>query len=223
MLSREASDRLAFYASVAVHALLLSTLLRQEAAVSVYLPALPMSRAGSERVGLAMQNLLRRPVSDREDDPRWSRFGEPDGKGYAINTSTGEDLLYGREGEQDQAWLSRDPVGPGPMPEEPSPSTALPGEGGTGGPRGGGGRPGRPGLPPTEESQAATPFGVASNPNSSRNAPRIAINRPPQIVGIIPPAPRPQPIGIGPATTQPVAQAIPATRPSQPLVVVAVP
>ncbi|MGE5610046.1 MAG: hypothetical protein ACM359_12395, partial [Bacillota bacterium] len=223
MFSREASDRLAFYASVGVHALLLSALLRQEASTAIYLPPLPMSRAGSERASVILKDWLRKQPVDREDDPRWNRFGEPDGKGYAINTSPGEDLLYGREGEQDQAWLSRDPVGPGPMPEEPSPSTVLPGDGGTGRPPGGGGHPGRRGTTPPDESKTAAPFGVASNPGPSQASPRIAVRRPPMIVGIIPPAPRPEPIGIGPATTQPTQLATPATRPSRPLVVVAVP
>src|SRR5438128_11598365 len=40
-----------------------------------------------------------------------SRFGEADGKGYAINSSPGEQMMRAREGEQDQAWLSRDPSG----------------------------------------------------------------------------------------------------------------
>jgi hypothetical protein len=176
MFSREASDRLAFYASVGVHALLLSALLRQEASMGVYLPPLPMSRAGSDRVSVVLQDWLRKQATNRKDDPRWNRFGEPEGKGYAINSSPGEDLLYGREGEQDQAWLSRDPVGPGPMPAEPSPSTMLPGDGGTGGPKGRGGHPGRRGTPPPEEPKAAaTPFGVASNSGPSQATPRIAI------------------------------------------------
>lgn len=92
---------------------------------------------------------------------RYTKFGEAEGKGEALDSAIGERLMQGLLGEQDQAWLSRDPVGGGRLPDEPSPSIA---------PRGGdGGRPGAPG----EEGRAGM-FGV---PPALLKPPRI-VKRP---------------------------------------------
>jgi len=64
------------------------------------------------------------------------RFGEPDGKGAAATAAPGERPQEAPLGPQDQAFLSRDPEGPGAIPDAPSGFTGLTGEGGDGRPAG---------------------------------------------------------------------------------------
>lgn len=137
------------------------------------------------------------------EDPRFLRFGDPEGTGEAINSGEGDQPLRAREGPQDQAWLSRDPEGPNRrMPLEPSMSTAVPGDGGSG-PRGGPGRPGQLRLParPTEPEKPA--FGVRSAPPTPQLMPRRAVPSPAAAVAVTPPPPPPPPPPALPPATPP--------------------
>ena len=137
---------------------------------------------------------------------RYTRFGEAEGKGQAANSAMGEQLLQAMLGQQEQAWLSRDPVGPGRLPDEPSESIARRGDGGAGGRVGSPGEGGRGGM-----------FGVPPAPTM---APRI-VKRPAALVEIekaraevLAAAPKTDPlanlIGIAEGGALPSA---PATRP----------
>jgi TonB family protein len=159
------------------------------------------------------------PIMSDEADPRTSRFGEPEGSGYAMNSLVGEGILHAREGPQDQAWLSRDPVGPGRMLEEPSFSTALPGVNGDGAPksRSGRGRPSLAGLAPEGEgNEEAAPFGVGGMRIVA--APKVALRPPVSAGGADSGA---GVIGPSPAATQAASQAD-AEASGPPVAVVAV-
>lgn len=83
------------------------------------------------------------------DDQRRLVLGDSTGSGYAVNASEGAESMLARQGPEDQAWLSRDPVGLGG--ESTDPVSALPARGHS--------APSDAILPkPTE---AARPFGVA--------------------------------------------------------------
>jgi len=69
------------------------------------------------------------PRFDLQEDPR-RRLGDAGGTGYAIDESPGENQLLARQGSLDQPMLSRDPVGPGRVGDQPSEWTAPPGDGG---------------------------------------------------------------------------------------------
>ena len=69
------------------------------------------------------------PRFDLDEDPR-RRLGDAEGTGYAIDESPGERQLLARQGAVDQPMLSRDPVGPGRVGDEPSEWTLAPGDGG---------------------------------------------------------------------------------------------
>jgi TonB family protein len=56
---------------------------------------------------------------------RDSEFGEHSGRGEAINSLSGLEPYQGRKGPQDQAPLSRDPIGNGKLNDEPEKATAL--------------------------------------------------------------------------------------------------
>ena len=121
-----------------------------------------------------MPPIVRPPPPDVLDRFLKSQFGEDEAKGTAIKSSPGDEPMAGREGKQDQPWLSRDPVGPAINPPEPSPYTGLPGTNGNGGrmtmPGSGGSGPaarpgGVPSVMPPEELVAKpeppnTPFGA---------------------------------------------------------------
>src|SRR6185437_7685327 len=47
-------------------------------------------------------------------------FGAADGHGNAANAAPGDLPMLGRDGDQTQAFLSRDPVGPGRVGDDPS-------------------------------------------------------------------------------------------------------
>jgi TonB family protein len=72
-----------------------------------------------------------KPKPPVEENSEW---GEKDGKGIAVTSTPGTRDLSARKGTEDQAFASRDPEGPQPRPDEPSPSTALPGHNGDGKP-----------------------------------------------------------------------------------------
>jgi len=60
-------------------------------------------------------------------------WGEKNGRGFAITSAPGKDPMRARQGVEDQSFASRDPEGPEPFPDQPSPSVAPPGEGGKAG------------------------------------------------------------------------------------------
>jgi TonB family protein len=67
-------------------------------------------------------------VQRAEDDGmvwRDGEFGESGGKGEALNSLKGEELFAGRLAPQEQAPLSRDPVGSGKLADDPEHITAL--------------------------------------------------------------------------------------------------
>src|SRR5688500_1604501 len=105
----------ACYVSLLTHAALMLYLLRHDLKTFwVYLP--PLAQIRSDGLDFVA-------VDEDALPPLRNRIGEETGKGFGSHQSLGPDLLYARQGPQDQAWLSRDPVGPGVMPEEPSRNT----------------------------------------------------------------------------------------------------
>src|SRR5438445_11994010 len=56
---------------------------------------------------------------------RDGEFGENQGVGEALNSLTGDEPFLGRLGPQDQAPLSRDPVGDGKLADDPQMATAV--------------------------------------------------------------------------------------------------
>ena len=114
----------AFYVSLLTHAALMLYLLRHDLKTFwLYLPPLAHVRFDGVDVNFVV-------VDDADLPPLYKRIGEETGKGFGSHQSLGPDLLYARQGPQDQAWLSRDPVGPGPTPLEPSRNTTPSNPGG---------------------------------------------------------------------------------------------
>ncbi|HWE92437.1 MAG TPA: energy transducer TonB [Tepidisphaeraceae bacterium] len=72
------------------------------------------------------------PEADPEEE-----MGDANGKGIGSNAAKGDQPLVAKQADEEQAFLSRDPVGPGHVGELPSDWTGPRGEGGTGGQRGG--------------------------------------------------------------------------------------
>lgn len=70
-----------------------------------------------------------KPKPPIEENSEW---GEKDGTGISVTSAPGTRDLSARKGTEDQAFASRDPEGPQPRPDEPSPSTTLPGQNGDG-------------------------------------------------------------------------------------------
>lgn len=104
------------------------------------------------------------PEIDRFDIPD---FGDKDGTGEGSVASEGDEPLQAREADENQPFLSRDPVGP-LVNANPSPSTALPGIPNPGLPI-----PIRPAQPPVAPTPQITPqigsapqgpFGVEAPP-----------------------------------------------------------
>jgi TonB family protein len=71
------------------------------------------------------------PEADPEEE-----MGDATGKGVGSNAAKGDQPLVAKQADEEQAFLSRDPVGPGHVGELPSDWTGPRGEGGTGGQRG---------------------------------------------------------------------------------------
>jgi hypothetical protein len=94
-----------------------------------------------------------RPKPPVEENSEW---GEKDANGIAVTSTPGTRDLSARKAMEDQAFASRDPEGPQPRPDEPSPSTALPGQNGDGK------RPSQAALDAsgTQSDAAAEPLGM---------------------------------------------------------------
>ncbi|MFI5380200.1 MAG: energy transducer TonB [Tepidisphaerales bacterium] len=134
----------------------------------------------------ALPPVVRRPAEDPLDRFLLPRFGEDEAKGTAIKSSPGDEPMAGREGKQDQPWLSQDPVGPALNPPEPSPYTGLPGDNGNGGRMtipgpGGAGPAARPGGAPSLVPPA-TLVEKPEPPNTPFGAPAPALPPQPKLV-----------------------------------------
>src|SRR5688572_4556109 len=164
-----------FYVSLVTHATLMLYLVRHDLkSFWLYLPPIP--HAGDGIFVQVEEGLL----------PLRNQMGEQTGKGFGSHQSPGEDLLYALRGPQDQAWLSRDPVGPGVLPPEPSFSTAL-------------------SQDAVADAGTGAPIGVQSG-GQELVVPKMA--PPARLMRLLPGAPL-EPIAMGPmderpATTQPV-------------------
>lgn len=175
-----------FYVSLVTHATLMLYLIRHDLKTFwLYLPPIP--RAGD---GIFVQ-------VEEEWLPLRNQMGEQTGKGFGSHQSHGEDLLYALRGPQDQAWLSRDPVGPGVLPPEPSFSTTL-------------------SQDAVADAGTGAPIGVRSG-GEELVVPMVA--PPARLVRLLPELP-PEPIAMGPmderpAATQPVEAAVVAIAPVQ--------
>ncbi|MGA2496243.1 MAG: TonB family protein [Tepidisphaeraceae bacterium] len=164
--------------------------------------------------------LVQRPPENPLDRFLKSQFGEDEAKGTAIKSSPGDEPMAGREGKQDQPWLSRDPVGPALNPSEPSPYTGLPGDNGNGGRMtmpgpGGAGPAARPGGVPSAPSMVPpaalterpeppnTPFGAPAPPLPPqpkliarppfRDIVAEAPEKPDNVIGTVRPVPKAEP------------------------------
>ena len=152
-------------------------------------PPEPVKPAEPPKLELPKPKPLPKPKS--EEDPRFARFGDRDGKGEAINSGEGDLPLRAREGPQEQAWLSRDPAGPGKLPPEPSFSTLIPGDNGSG-PKGGAGKPSELRLPPRPAADPQQPaFGVKVPPPTPQLMPRRPMPSPAEEVVAAPASPLP--------------------------------
>ncbi len=161
--------------------------------------------------------LVKRPAENPLDRFLKSQWGEDEAKGTAIKSSPGDEPMVGREGKQDQPWLSRDPVGPALNPPEPSPYTGLPGNNANGGRMtnpgpGGAGPAAQPGgapslVPPTalveRPEPPNTPFGAPAPPLPPqpkliarppiRDIVAEAPEKPDTVIGIVRPVPKAEP------------------------------
>jgi len=165
--------------SLAFHALLcVGAAERYVHGAKIWLPGFP-------RDELAAALYIDEPVPLTEESPL--RLGEPDAAGTAIDSSPGEEPLLAPKGFQDQPFLSRDPVGPGKVGDEPSESLMVPGDGSSGMPA--------PPVPPSNaavglptEQTAMQPF----EPPKPSAAPVEAKPQPDDTPA--PPVPQPQPM-----------------------------
>jgi TonB family protein len=97
-------------------------------------------------------------------------FGDAKGVGDALNSRRGDEPLLGRDAGQTQAFLSRDPVGPGKIEKEPSMSVL---------PTGSEALAATPSAPPPPPPTPRVPFGVDraeqwSVPHVTRAAAKVA-------------------------------------------------
>jgi TonB family protein len=98
-------------------------------------PAMVKTPAEEKLPELEETELTPLPVVKPEPTMLKSVFGESEGAGESANSSEGEDALRAKKAAPEvQAFLSRDPNGPGRVGEEPSMSRAAVGDGGRGEP-----------------------------------------------------------------------------------------
>jgi TonB family protein len=92
------------------------------ALIAVYVHDFDTQRRPPARVGRAQAQ----PAPLIQPDAwRDSEFGERTGQGEALNSLAGLEPYLGRKGPQDQAPLSRDPIGNGQLADDPQKATAL--------------------------------------------------------------------------------------------------
>lgn len=164
--------------SLAFHALLcVGAAERYVHGAKIWLPGFP-------REELAAALYIDEPVPLAEESPL--RLGEPDAAGTAIDTSPGEEPLLAPKGFQDQPFLSRDPVGPGKVGDEPSESLMVPGDGSSGTPA--------PPVPPSDATIGLPAEQTAMQPFEPPKPPEALAAKMPNQDLITPPlSPQPQP------------------------------
>ncbi len=159
----------------------------------------------------------RAPVADPPED-----MGESTGKGTGAQAAKGDQPLQAPQADQDQAFLSRDPVGHGRVGDPPSEYTGPRGEDGTGGQRGG---PNLPPSPPAHDSPTPIPappkeiMPPAASPDRPANQSTVHVPDP-AVPRVTPPtevAPSPSPKASAGTSTpdlaKPPADAIKAANP----------
>lgn len=196
MRARDVSLTIAFCASLAVHTLLCAWMIEDYIRVGRHI-RLP---------GYAPDDVL-----SYNDE---FLLGDDLGGGKAVNAASGILPMVARRGEQDQAWLSRDPSGPGRPGDDPSMSV-LPQGGGTPGagtvagtealvrlvprlepaPDVPFGLPQAPMPPPPRRTTAPPePFVDPALPASPPIAPEDAPDRAPEVAPAPPPVRAPEPV-----------------------------
>jgi len=111
-----------FFASIGVNAVLLtSSACWMYSQTKIYLP------------GYARSEVIY-PIFVAQAPPNIpdTILGDTSGKGDAADAMEGDEPMQARQGPQGQAFLSRDPEGPGKVGSPPSMSTMIPGENGNG-------------------------------------------------------------------------------------------
>jgi TonB family protein len=96
--------------SLAVHAALAAMVMRQNSSASAVAIAVPTTAPTPRPASIY--------IDDRPD--AFEEFGAADGIGKAANAAPGDLPMIARNGDQTQAFLSRDPVGPGAVGDDPS-------------------------------------------------------------------------------------------------------
>lgn len=118
----------------------------------------------------------RHPKAPEVDPP--DEMGQATGKGTGAQPAVGDRTLQAKQADQDQAFLSRDPVGHGRVGDPPAVNTGARGENGVGGQRGGPRTPADPHRPqqqmPPREALAepappAPPMAMKSERAERRN------------------------------------------------------
>src|SRR5436853_6404698 len=117
MNRRDHSAAIGLCASLLVHGGVTAAL------ISIYAHDLDSQLGRPEVAGRAEAQ----PIPPQQHSPIWSdsEFGERTGQGEALNSLAGLEPFVGRKGPQDQAPLSRDPIGNGQLNEVPEKATAL--------------------------------------------------------------------------------------------------
>jgi TonB family protein len=176
MRPRDVTLTIALSLSLALHALLcVGAAERYVHSARIWLPGFP-------RDELAASLYIEEPVA-LTDDPKL-RLGEPDASGTAIDASPGDEALLAPQGFQDQPFLSRDPIGPGNVGEEPTDSQAIPGDGSAAQP-----------SPPVPQSDPVMGLPAEQIAMQPYEPPKEKIDAPKQEedgLGAIQPAPPPQ-------------------------------
>src|SRR5438309_11306116 len=99
-----------FFSSIGVNAVLLtSSACWLYSQTKIYLP-------GYTRTSIVMPIYVDAPPPPEQD----TLLGDAAGKGDAADAMAGDEMMQAREGPQAQAFLSRDPEGPGKIGQEPS-------------------------------------------------------------------------------------------------------
>src|SRR4051812_29412651 len=118
-----------FWTSLAASVLINAVLLFSSACYVYSLTAIHQDGYARGQVRLAADNDVALIFDPRITD---TALGESTGTGHATDAVKDDKPLEAMLASQDQAFLSRDPEGPGKVGNEPSPSTQLPGENGGG-------------------------------------------------------------------------------------------
>lgn len=110
---------IAFCASLTLHAFVALSAIDRYAGERIYLPGFDRTRVAAKSTSERILIPLPIPQPDPRPD---EQLGRRDGSGTAVDDSPGELPLVARKGPQNQAFLSRDPPGPGLLRSELSES-----------------------------------------------------------------------------------------------------